>query len=361
MRKLLFVLGDGVYPYRTGGMEIFNFYLIRALKDSFEILVLGKPIDIDGVKSRRLLKLRPEKVFVPLQLLLFLITHPAVKKVVFSFAEAHWLVWWLYALFVKLVRCEAVVVIHHGGVVPKGHFRAYRFFFQAMKKVIAVSDEIKRNYDGAYGIKCEVIYPLVPFRKPTDDKSFFRKQFGIPEDANVVTMVGSLKPLKNPQTLLEAIARMDTGERALFRPFAVFAGGGPMMKDLKKQAEELGIDDFVKFLGIVPKENVADVLVMSDIYLIASDSEGTSVSLLEAMYNEVPIISADAPGLSDMLHDKEDCLMFGVRDSGQLKNCMMNILSNPSEATRRVGNAKSLYCKKYDYQNMIKSYLRILS
>jgi glycosyltransferase involved in cell wall biosynthesis len=96
-------------------------------------------------------------------------------------------------------------------------------------------------------------------------------------------------------------------------------GDGELHNALKKQAELLGISDFVEFTGYIasPKEYLAQ----SDIYISASHREGLPLSVLEAMASGLPVIATDVGGVRDLAQkngiliadDDEDALYAAMK------------------------------------------------
>ena len=361
MKKTLFILNEGVYPYRTGGMEIFNYHLIRSLSEKGPIAYMGShKYDFDSAEFVKSCTFKPTKFFTPLWLLIFLIFHKGYKQVVFSFSSAHWLVWKIYTITVKLLGLESIVVIHHGKEAPRIKTEIYKDFFKSAKTVVAVSDAIKDNYDKAYGLDCKIIYPLIPFKTASYSSEYYRDVYSVPRNSNVIIMVGTLKQMKNPQTLLKALMLFDKHELEFYKPYVVYAGSGPMVEELQQYVENQSISEYVKFLGIIPNDKICEIMCIADIYVIASDFEGTSVSLLEAMYNCKPIIASDVPGLRDMITDGTDGLLFDVKSATELKSKLIYFLSN-SEFRNRMGMAaEETFKSKYDYAKIIDMYQDIL-
>jgi glycosyltransferase involved in cell wall biosynthesis len=72
----------------------------------------------------------------------------------------------------------------------------------------------------------------------------------------------------------------------------LIAGEGPEREDLENQAKNLNIVSYISFLGKIPHDEMACLLGSADIYVSTSRSDGTSVSLLEAMASGAfPIIT----------------------------------------------------------------------
>ena len=362
MEKILFVLGGNVYPYNVGGMEVFNYYLIQALRKQFTISYNAYwPLNISGIKFKRSFHIKPVKFFFPIQLFIHLLLEKDIKKVVFSYSAAHWIVWNLYRKICKVLNRKYYIVIHYGDVTPNIHEKSYEYFFKDAEAVIAVSEDIKKNYDKKYGLNCKVIYPLVPFALSPLSKKELRIKYHLPIEARIICMVGSVKGMKNPDTILRTIHLFTERERQDYHFHVVFAGSGSLIDKLKKMSVDYGIENCVTFLGNIPKDEVRDIYKLSDFYLIASDFEGTSVSLLEAMFNRMPIIASRVPGITNTIKEDDECLMFSVQNAEELKQCILSYILYPELADRLSLNAYEHYVREYNYANVISSYSEILS
>lgn len=359
--KIHFVLGGGTYPHLTGGMEIFNYYLIQALRGKFDISYTAyQSLAVDNIQFKKCFYLRPIKYFFPLQFFIHLLFSKDIRKVVFSYSAAHWIVWHLYRTTCRVLNRKYYVVIHYGDATPNGHEENYYRFFRDAEVVIAVSEDIKKNYDKKYDIHCKVLYPLVPFSYSPLTKENLRMKYQVPSGANVVSMIGSLKGMKNPETVIGALSLFTPEEMQRYRPHIVYAGAGSSMEKLKQMAFDYGVEKCVTFLGNIPKEKTCDIYKLSDIYLIASDFEGTSVSLLEAMFNRKPIITSRVPGIVNTICEGSECLMYTVKDAVGLKKCLLDYMSQAGLSDRLSSNAYEHYLCNYDYENVVSAYSEFL-
>ena len=140
----------------------------------------------------------------------------------------------------------------------------------------------------------------------------------------------------------------------------VYAGGGFMFENFKSRVKQCRFADRVHLLGIIHKKDVNEIFKLSDVYVIASDFEGTSVSLLEAMYNSLPIIASRAPGIIRTVTDNKDALMFTTKNAEELKINLLRICSDNNLKKTISLAAKETYEKNYSYDKMINEYTKIL-
>ena len=358
MQKILFHICDGVYPSVVGGMEIFNYYLIKNLASDIAVFSSRKyDFDAEYITYRRI---KPTKIFDGLQLFFVLLRNRDIKTVVFSYSEAHWLLWYMNMLAVRLAGREYISIIHHGKVPSGEHIKQHGKFLRHSAKLVAVSNDIKRNYYKVFGTDCIVIPPLIPFEQSVLDRNECREKFGMDPGASLICQVGTVKGMKNPQTLIEALSLFSEAEIEKYNPQVVFAGWNLMQKQLGELIRRKGLESRIHFLGFVPVEDVRDVMRMSDIYVIASDYEGTSVSLLEAMFNSMPIVASNVRGINDMLSDRENALMFPVKDALALKDGIIAFLES-DELRKNLGSkAREVYGTRFDYSRVVDLYKKIL-
>lgn len=120
-----------------------------------------------------------------------------------------------------------------------------------------------------------------------------RADLGVPDSMKVVLMVGAFRKEKNHAILVDALALLPTSY------VVVFAGDGPERMAVERLAHRLGVDDRVRFLGVVG--DIERLLKSSDVFVLPSFFEGFGLSAIEACAGGLPVIHSDVPGLSAVL------------------------------------------------------------
>ncbi len=123
-------------------------------------------------------------------------------------------------------------------------------------------------------------------------RSELRATLGLPEQAFFVGTAARLVRQKRHDRLIEALP-------ALPGVYAAFIGDGDLRADLECRAAELGVSDRTFFLG--HHENVSGILPALDLYVVASEREGMSNAMLEAMAVGVPVVSTCVSGAEEAL------------------------------------------------------------
>ena len=129
-----------------------------------------------------------------------------------------------------------------------------------------------------------------------DEVMHIRKELGISPTDIVIISVGSCTDVKNHDDIITACADLS---KKIKNIIYTHVGDGPLLQEEKDLAKRLGISEKVIFLGQI--ENVREALIASDIFVMPSDYEGTSISKLEAMYCGLPLIVYDNSGVRDFV------------------------------------------------------------
>jgi glycosyltransferase involved in cell wall biosynthesis len=182
--------------------------------------------------------------------------------------------------------------------------------------------------------KVKVVYlgaPLDEFSRPrsADEVAGARREIGVSADEIAIGTVTRLHDSKGNEYLVEAARHVLEA-----RPHARFflAGEGPLRPALEAQARALGLDDRFVFLGF--QRDVAAILSAFDITVFPSLWEGTPLTVFEALAMGRPIISTDADGLLDVLHDGIDAAVVPRRNARALAEKIVWAIDHPQERVR---------------------------
>jgi glycosyltransferase involved in cell wall biosynthesis len=143
--------------------------------------------------------------------------------------------------------------------------------------------------------------------------------------------VGRLKAPKDFLTLLRALAALS--EHAFE---TLIVGEGPDRGEIEAEIARLGLDGRVQLAG--ERDDVADLLAGSDVFVLSSRSEGLPVSVLEAMAAELPVVASDVGGLSELVVDGETGLLVPTGDEAALGDALAGLLED-RERRRELGAA----------------------
>jgi D-inositol-3-phosphate glycosyltransferase len=152
------------------------------------------------------------------------------------------------------------------------------------------------------------------------DRERARQRVGVPADAVVLLFVGRIQPLKAPDMLLHAAARMLADDPALRARLQVLVVGAPSgsglaePRRLQELAVALGVSDVVRFLPPQPPAELAEHYRAADVAVVPSHNESFGLVALEAQACGTPVVAAAVGGLSTAVHDGVSGLLVTGRD-----------------------------------------------
>ncbi len=136
----------------------------------------------------------------------------------------------------------------------------------------------------------------------------------------------SLEPVYRIEWALRALARLSSRHPDLC---LIIVGRGSCDTDLQRATRELGLDNRVHFAGFVPNERLAYFLNAADLYVSPSQSDGTSLSLLEAMACGLPVVVSDLPAIREWVVHGENGLLFDPARQEELESALDRLLTDP--------------------------------
>ncbi len=146
-------------------------------------------------------------------------------------------------------------------------------------------------------------------------------------DGRVLAFAGRLGPQKSVGTALEALARVD--EVAL-----VIAGDGPDRAALERRARELGLEERVRFLGAVPRDQVLRLFRAADASLLSSAWENFPHTVVEALAVGCPVIATAVGGVPEVVRDGVNGLLVAPGDPAALASALERFYADPELRSR---------------------------
>ncbi|MFN0178728.1 MAG: glycosyltransferase [Gemmatimonadales bacterium] len=120
-----------------------------------------------------------------------------------------------------------------------------------------------------------------------------RSELGIAPEALILGSIGRLEPIKGYDVMIEGFAKLREGPLG-GRTILVLAGDGSERLRLEQRVAQLGLSQAVRFLGW--RSDLGRLYSTFDVFALTSRSEGTSVSLLEAMSSALCPVVTDVGG-----------------------------------------------------------------
>jgi sugar transferase (PEP-CTERM/EpsH1 system associated) len=238
----------------------------------------------------------------------------------------------------RLARVPVVIHGEHGTLQLTSRQRyVQRWGWRAADQVLSVSSRLAERLARDVGFPLPRVRTL---RNGVDltrfsrvDRVDARKALNLTLDEPVLVTVGRLVPVKDHETLLESVQRLC---RQGMSPTLLVAGDGPLMEALASRAAALGIDAHVRWLG--HRHDVESVFAAADVFVLSSQSEGLSNTILEAMAAGLPVVATRVGGADELVLDGLTGLLVPPGSPEALAEALASVLRDP-EARRAMGAA----------------------
>lgn len=225
-------------------------------------------------------------------------------------------------------------------------------------RVIAVSDALRdylTNHVGLAAAQTGVIPNGIDadhFR-PGPRRAKWRESLGIPSGAPVIGNVARLTPVKDHALLLAAFAvvRRQVNDATL-----VVVGDGPLRQRLEAQAAQLGLTQAIRFLG--ETREVSTLYREFDVFALSSRSEGTSISVLEAMASGVCVVATAVGGTPALLGAGYCGRLVPHGDPEALGAALVDLLHDQHTRARLAAVARDAVVAKYSLEAITTAYER---
>jgi glycosyltransferase involved in cell wall biosynthesis len=192
--------------------------------------------------------------------------------------------------------------------------------------------------------------------RPSSHASTLRQDLGIPAGIPVIGSVGRLEPVKNYRLALKALARLEglgTGRP----PVLILVGDGSERVMLEELARTRGVAGRVRFLGW--RDEVERLYGAFDLFTLTSRSEGTSISLLEAMSTGVCPVVTDVGGNRAVLGPELASLLVPSDDDATLASVWGRHLLD-AELRRNMGRrARARVEREFSLGRMVEDHIEI--
>lgn len=267
----------------------------------------------------------------------------------------------LYGVLVSFLTGIPVVTTTHGqGYQEKGRVRFLRRILAFRSSaVILVSDDTKRAAIES-GILLERQARIIPngidttsFTPSLEISRTSPAHAGIPEKAVVIGSVGRLSVEKNYTLLLRAFARVaETGD-----VFLVLVGDGSDRVRIEAEINRLNLKARCRIVGM--QSEVLPWLRAMDIFCLSSDTEGLSISLLEAGACGLPSVVTDVGGNTEIIADGISGLVVPQGDENALVAALARMAGDAALRQQMGREARRIVESRYSLNAMVDGYMRV--
>jgi N-acetyl-alpha-D-glucosaminyl L-malate synthase BshA len=196
--------------------------------------------------------------------------------------------------------------------------------------VTAVSESLRRDTIELFGVKrsIQVVNNFIcsrHFEKEADED--FRRSVA-PNGEPIITHISNFRPVKRVHDVLEIFIRIRQTTAAKL----LLVGDGPERSRIEKIAIESGVDDDVICIGKI--KNPVEPLLISDLFLLPSETESFGLAALEALAAGVPVIASDSGGIPEVVEHGKSGYLAPVGDVQRMSEHALHLLQDAVEMSR---------------------------
>jgi glycosyltransferase involved in cell wall biosynthesis len=284
-----------------------------------------------------------------------------LKEIAPDVVHSHAGVWFKASRGARLAGVPVVIHTEHGRRVPDlwSDRLIDNLASRSTDQIIAVSEALAqvlrdRVVHDPSRIRVIINGVDVDRLRPVSDVAALRRELDLPDGAPIIGSIGRLEPVKNYQLALRAFALLsaETGARS---PVLVLVGDGSEREMLQQLATSLGIAQRVRFLGW--HDEVERVYGAFDLFTMSSRSEGTSVSLLEAMSSGLCPVVTDVGGNRAVLGPELASLLVPSEDAAALAAGWKVQLSDPDRRRDFGRRARARVENEFSLRRMVENHV----
>lgn len=147
-----------------------------------------------------------------------------------------------------------------------------------------------------------------------------RKRLNIPNNKKVLFSLGNLEERKGYSYLIESMSTVCKERRDVY---CVIGGSGPMKSSLESKVDELYLNEYVKFVGFIPDNELKFWFNACDFFVLPSLAEGSPIVMFEALNFGKPFIGTSVGGIPDVIISED----YGsLVEAGNSKDLSQKIL-----------------------------------
>ena len=216
----------------------------------------------------------------------------------------------------------------------------YRHFVrtaQALDGTLACGQSVADEIDGAAGKRSLCVYGVIDLEEfsPASDKVSLRKELGLPLGKIVALYAGYLHKRKGIYEMLEAFCRIHKVEPNVL---LCVCGSGVEEMRFTELVRERNMEHVIRIVGEVHPDQMNKWMKASDLFVLATHTEGMPNVVMEAMACGLPVVTTAAGGLPEAVGDCEGAILVPPRDVDKFKDAVLKVLQN-EELRERMGPA----------------------
>jgi len=276
--------------------------------------------------------------------------------------HSHSGVWYKASYAGRMAKVPLVVHTEHGRASPDPLRNRIVDAMGAQRTdvVVAVSELLAGQLRRRLSIPARKITVIpngvdVDAYAPHSDTGRIRRELGLSATTPIIGSIGRLEPIKGYDVMIDAFAVLR--ERGQDRGATLVIGGeGSQRAALEGRVRDRGLEGVVHLLGW--RDDVLDMHSSFTFFTMSSRSEGTSISLLEAMSAAIPPVVTDVGGNAAVLGERLRHRLVPSERPEALAASWADLLANEEARASEAVVARQRVIDAFGLDAMVRGYER---
>ena len=266
---------------------------------------------------------------------------------------------YIYGVLAAMFTGVKIVFTEHGRFYPDRYSWKRRlvnpllgYFTNSIIAISSATADALAHYEWFARKTIRVIYNgTAPHESQAN--SGFRATLGIDADDIVYGTIARFDEIKNLPMMIEGFSRVHKKNP---KSKLLLVGDGEKRAELEQLVDQLNLRDSVIFTGY--QSETSKYMSIIDLYLLTSFSEGTSMTLLEAMSNATCSIVTAVGGNIELIEHLISGVVVDSGDTESLADWMVGLAEDAEERRRLGGQAKAVFDSKFSVSTMVDQYAK---
>lgn len=261
-----------------------------------------------------------------------------------------------YGVLAAMFTDVKVVFTEHGRFYPDSYSWKRRLLNPMLQRrtdsIVAISAataDALAEYEWFSRGAIDVIYNGTDVQPSRDSDA--REALGIAPGTLVFGTIARFDPIKNLTMMIEGFRAV---HEQMPDTMLLMVGDGDEREELEATVEKAGLQDNVVFTGY--QSDTARYMSVIDVYLLTSYSEGTSMTLLEAMATCKPPIVTAVGGNVEIVEHQKNGLVIESGDTNALAKHMAELVTDEQQRSRLGAAARQEYEARFSVSSMTEHY-----